>query len=543
MIAEISVNVSFLKHTLIKSDAGVVEGDYNTTKLIFNFEEDVSGKRIVFKMSNPAGELIFLKDLEDNEVLLVGRDADGYTCSLFSTQGLYPFELVLYGSDSKLTSAPGWLNVSKRQVSVLDSVTSNYLPLFEKLLKDLEDKLARESALIEPYITENLLNPENSENGGFDLEGNKLPVINSIRTIEPISVEGHHGVLYVRTALPNNETYRNCHLSIYQFDSDGNFLQKNPLQVLHTYIAAHRDITLDSSTTSILVYINDTDKGVTFADWCVSVEEIEDFIPYSLDMLKENLFVPTPTRYYQPANRGFVDSKIVTNLTGNEIDKAPSVKLVKDRLSEKVTAQKFVSGKSRMYCARANNPNSYYELDSKPWLDCIPVYTNVESNIVPNTSQYGQATIIVVDPKYRYQSSNKGYVDDAVDPIKRKVTNVQAAVEGKLYTTQEEYLYSNTMDIPSGALPYFYCEQPIIVSFYTYDFSYGESVVAKTIQFLDQKMEVIKTVPISSYMEIPEGAKTLAVNIEELREENPDLPFDHCYPSGSRIIFQVKVGA
>ena len=47
------MSVCFKK--LIKSDAGIVEGDYNTTKLVFEFDEDVSGKRMVFKMSNPAG--------------------------------------------------------------------------------------------------------------------------------------------------------------------------------------------------------------------------------------------------------------------------------------------------------------------------------------------------------------------------------------------------------------------------------------------------------------------------------------------------------
>lgn len=139
MIAEILVNVSFLNHTTTKSDAGIVEGDYNTTKLVFNFAEDVAGKRIVFKMSNPAGELIFLKELTNNEILLVGKDAEGNSYSLFSEFGLYPFELVLYGEDSKLTSAPGWMTVSKRQVSVLDSTTMPYLPLFDNLLNDLGD--------------------------------------------------------------------------------------------------------------------------------------------------------------------------------------------------------------------------------------------------------------------------------------------------------------------------------------------------------------------------------------------------------------------
>ena len=118
MIAEILVKVSFLKHTLIKSDAGVVEGDYNTTKLIFDFEEDVSEGKILFKMSNPEGTPILLRELTSPEVTLVSYDEDRNLCTLFDHYGLYPCELVWYGNGGKLTSAPGWMNVSKRQVNI-----------------------------------------------------------------------------------------------------------------------------------------------------------------------------------------------------------------------------------------------------------------------------------------------------------------------------------------------------------------------------------------------------------------------------------------
>jgi hypothetical protein len=134
MISEIRIKVSFLKHTLVTPTASIVEGDYNTTKLIFEFEEDVSDKRIVFKMSNPAGEVIFLKDLEDNEVTLAGTDENGYICSLFPTYGLYSFELVYYGDNKKLTSAPGWLTVSQSKVVITDSVVGNYIPWFDQLV-------------------------------------------------------------------------------------------------------------------------------------------------------------------------------------------------------------------------------------------------------------------------------------------------------------------------------------------------------------------------------------------------------------------------
>lgn len=138
---EIRVKVSFAKHTLTKKDSGVVEGDYNTTKLIFEFEEDVSDLRVVFKMSNPAGEIVLMKDLIENEVVLVGYDEEGNVCSLFASAGLYPFELVAYGEDSKLTSAPGWMNVTQRQIPVDDATAATYVSVFDDLLNQVETTL------------------------------------------------------------------------------------------------------------------------------------------------------------------------------------------------------------------------------------------------------------------------------------------------------------------------------------------------------------------------------------------------------------------
>lgn len=140
MLVEIPVNVSFLKHTLTMTAAVLVEGDYNTSKLVFNFEEDVSGKRIVFKMSNPSEEPVLVQDLDNNELVLVGWDKEGNACSLFATHGIYPIELVLYGDNSKITSAPGWLTISKRHVPINGEAVSPYLPLFDKVLAELRER-------------------------------------------------------------------------------------------------------------------------------------------------------------------------------------------------------------------------------------------------------------------------------------------------------------------------------------------------------------------------------------------------------------------
>lgn len=135
----INVLVSFVEQTLTKKDTCVVEGDYNTTKFVFTFKEDVSDQRIVFKMSNPKGELIMMEELSGNEIVLAGRNEAGEICSIFNMEGLHPFELVLYGENSKLTSATGWLPVNKRQAKAESgSGVEYYLPVFEELSAKVE---------------------------------------------------------------------------------------------------------------------------------------------------------------------------------------------------------------------------------------------------------------------------------------------------------------------------------------------------------------------------------------------------------------------
>lgn len=135
MLVKIPVSVSFSKHTLTAKSPGLVEGDYNNARLIFSIEEDVNPANILFKLSNPQREPIFLQYLDDDfAVDLITNGDDGLPRSLFNSQGLYPFELVWYDGDSKLTSAPGWLNVSQRQVVIADNTVLEQFPMFDKLV-------------------------------------------------------------------------------------------------------------------------------------------------------------------------------------------------------------------------------------------------------------------------------------------------------------------------------------------------------------------------------------------------------------------------
>lgn len=140
---EIKIKVNFEKHQCdfekhddIKS---LISGDYNSTKLIFEFDREDGTK--IFEMKNPKGELVFADEIVNNEVILVGKDDQDNNCSLFIMSGTYPFEISLYGDDSKLTSESNCFSVQQEQVEIDGKVVEFYMPIFDKLLNDIQDSL------------------------------------------------------------------------------------------------------------------------------------------------------------------------------------------------------------------------------------------------------------------------------------------------------------------------------------------------------------------------------------------------------------------
>ena len=138
----------FEKYDDIKS---LISGDYNSTKLIFEFDKE-DGRKI-FEMKNPKGELVFADEIVNNEVILVGRDEQGNNCSLFTTAGTYPFEISLYGDDSKLTSESNLFSVQQEQVIIDGEVVEYYLPIFDRLLNDVQDSLVSVNNAIDKVDT------------------------------------------------------------------------------------------------------------------------------------------------------------------------------------------------------------------------------------------------------------------------------------------------------------------------------------------------------------------------------------------------------
>ena len=132
---EIKVNVSFEKRTLSIEGVSLVSGDYNSTKLSFIFDKEYEGRKI-FELARPnTDEAIFVQEIENNEVILVAYE-DGVEKSIFNEVGKYPFEVTLYGNDSKLTSLSGKLRIAKEAVKVGDEVVERYIPIFDQLMQE-----------------------------------------------------------------------------------------------------------------------------------------------------------------------------------------------------------------------------------------------------------------------------------------------------------------------------------------------------------------------------------------------------------------------
>ena len=181
---EIKLKVNFGKRTIVKSGISLTTGDYNSTKIIFEFDRPEGTK--IFEMKNPDGDIIFVDEIINNEVILVGQadvtikhndvtyikytdsedtiywydketekiydtsfvevqnvSLDNLTkitenASLFTMPGRYTFEISLYDGDSKLTSKSDYLDIKEEQVVINDNMVSLYLPVFDRLISEVE---------------------------------------------------------------------------------------------------------------------------------------------------------------------------------------------------------------------------------------------------------------------------------------------------------------------------------------------------------------------------------------------------------------------
>ena len=180
----INVKINFAERKCFVDGITMTEGDYNTSKMVFDFDIPTGLKML--EMKNPLGEIVYLDEIIDNEVVLVGKaqiikveneityykyvdnedfiywydkehnklydnemqeiaefDLSDYTpvlvnASLFSVAGEYVFEVSLYENDGRLTSSYGILNVAPEQIDLSEEYGETKYPI----LQDLTNKVA-----------------------------------------------------------------------------------------------------------------------------------------------------------------------------------------------------------------------------------------------------------------------------------------------------------------------------------------------------------------------------------------------------------------
>lgn len=177
---EIKISASFKDRTLKQEGINLVSGDFNSTKVVFEFDKEYSGT-MVFEIANPKGELVFADTIVNNEIILTAKtevkDTYDYiqyldnenniywydsendiiynseyeiveitleqltkvlvNVSIFDSEGEYPFEITLYDGESKLTSMPDVFVVLQEKVLIEDKFVEPYLPVFDQLMQEL----------------------------------------------------------------------------------------------------------------------------------------------------------------------------------------------------------------------------------------------------------------------------------------------------------------------------------------------------------------------------------------------------------------------
>lgn len=148
----IKIKIDFEKGLCQKEGISVVTGDYNSTKIEFEFNESAADGRKIFELKNSDDELVYVDEIVDNEVILVGKreeEGEEELFSLFNKEGDYTFEVSLYGENSKLTSVYDYITARKEQVIVDDETVEQYMPLFDNLMQELSNKVAEADSKID----------------------------------------------------------------------------------------------------------------------------------------------------------------------------------------------------------------------------------------------------------------------------------------------------------------------------------------------------------------------------------------------------------
>lgn len=146
---ELKATINFTKQTFVINGVDLISGDYNSTKITFNFEDSKEGTKILeirpkdSEDKNPT----FMGEIINNEVILVSKDSEEHNISPFTDGGVYLLEVSVYGDDSKLSTITKSINVLEEQIILSDDIVTPYLPIFDELIQEINTAITETNNL------------------------------------------------------------------------------------------------------------------------------------------------------------------------------------------------------------------------------------------------------------------------------------------------------------------------------------------------------------------------------------------------------------
>lgn len=137
---ELFITINFTTQKFIINGIDLISGDYNSTKIKFNFEDNKEGTKIleIRPLDSETKDATFMTEIINNEVILVSKTEDNKNASPFTKGGTYLMEVSLYGDDdSKLSTITKHFNVLNEEINVSDELIEPYLPIFDELMQEI----------------------------------------------------------------------------------------------------------------------------------------------------------------------------------------------------------------------------------------------------------------------------------------------------------------------------------------------------------------------------------------------------------------------
>jgi lysophospholipase L1-like esterase len=278
----------------------------------------------------------------------------------------------------------------KKEALPADVVYEDDLTEITAEIAEMRESVEAIEDVTELVPTDNLLNPANSESGYIDV-ATLAPMAseNHMRTTTQISVEGHNGYLYYNTILPNEEAYKERIMCVVQYGVDGNKIDNSTVSPITPY----KRIGLSADTTNIHVWISGVNYGVSFADWCISLEELDTFVEYDTVAVVKKEALPPDVVYTDDLEAATAELRESVGAIEDVIDIVPTANVLDPSNSESgyidvTTLEEVASsnhlrtktpislvGKSKFYL-RTSLPN---DEANNTWIVCL-IQLDAEGN-------------------------------------------------------------------------------------------------------------------------------------------------------------------